>query len=74
VLLDIGMPGLNGLDAARRLRQRPWGKNVLLIALTGLGQEQDRLRSEEAGFDAHLVKPVDGSVLDTLLSSWRYPD
>ena len=74
VLLDIGMPGLNGLDAARRLRERPWSKNVLLIALTGLGQEQDRLRSEEAGFDAHLVKPVDGGVLDTLLSSWRYPD
>ena len=72
VLLDIGMPGLNGLDAARRLRERPWAKGVLLIALTGLGQDQDRRRSEDAGFNAHLVKPVEGRMLETLMDSWRY--
>jgi signal transduction histidine kinase len=58
VLLDLGMPRLNGFDAARRIRQKPWGKHTLLVALTGWGQQQDRHRTAEAGFDAHLVKPV----------------
>jgi CheY-like chemotaxis protein len=58
VLLDLGMPRLNGCDTARRMRDEPWGQNVLLIALTGWGQAQDRARTTEAGFDLHLVKPV----------------
>jgi CheY-like chemotaxis protein len=59
VFLDLGMPGMDGLEAARRIRALPGGSDVLLIALTGWGQERDRRRTAEAGFDAHLVKPVD---------------
>jgi signal transduction histidine kinase/ActR/RegA family two-component response regulator len=58
VLLDIGLPGMNGHDAARQLRTSPGGKDPLLIAITGWGQESDRERSRQAGFDAHLTKPV----------------
>jgi len=68
VLLDIGLPKLNGNDAARRIREQPWGKDMMLVALTGWGQEDDRRRSKEAGFDHHMVKPVDYSALMTLLS------
>src|SRR5262249_53980080 len=57
VLLDIGMPGLNGYDAARRIRAQQGDRPIRLIALTGWGQDEDRRRSHEAGFDAHLVKP-----------------
>jgi signal transduction histidine kinase/ActR/RegA family two-component response regulator len=67
VLLDIGMPRLNGYDACRRIREQPWGKNVLLVALTGWGQEEDKRRSHEAGFDTHLVKPVEPEALEKLL-------
>ena len=66
-LLDIGMPRLNGYEVARRIRAEPWGRRVLLIALTGWGQEEDRRRSSEAGFDHHLVKPVDPVLLQKLL-------
>jgi CheY-like chemotaxis protein len=59
VLLDIGMPKLNGYDACRKIRSETWGKNMILIAQTGWGQEDDRRRTEEAGFDGHVVKPVD---------------
>jgi PAS domain S-box-containing protein len=69
VLLDIGMPKLNGYDVARRIRQEPWGKDMVLLACTGWGQEQDRLRSEEAGFNAHLVKPVNLAVLEKILAT-----
>ena len=58
MLLDIGMPRLDGYEVARRLRKEPWGRNLSLIALTGWGQEQDRRRTAEAGFNAHLIKPV----------------
>jgi signal transduction histidine kinase len=58
LLLDLGVPGLNGFEIARRIRRQPWGKTVALIAVTGWGQEQDRRRTAEAGFDAHLIKPV----------------
>ncbi|MFO0864599.1 MAG: ATP-binding protein [Gemmataceae bacterium] len=64
VLMDMGMPRLNGYDATRRLRERPWGKSVTVVALTGWGQESDRENSREAGCDGHLVKPV---FLDDLL-------
>jgi CheY-like chemotaxis protein len=63
VLLDLGLPKLSGVEAARRIREQPWGKEMLLIALTGWGQEDDRKRSMDAGFDAHVVKPVDHDTL-----------
>ncbi len=59
VFLDLGMPGMDGFEAARRIRSLPGGATTVLIALTGWGQERDRQRTSEAGFDAHLVKPVD---------------
>jgi PAS domain S-box-containing protein len=68
VLLDVAMPKLNGYDAARRIREQPWGKNMVLIAVTGWGQARDRQRSREAGFDAHLTKPVDYPVLVRMLA------
>jgi signal transduction histidine kinase len=58
VVLDLGMPKMDGYETARQMRTRPWGKRATLVALTGWGQKQDRLRTGEAGFDAHLVKPV----------------
>jgi len=58
ILMDVGMPRLNGYDATRRIRERPWGKGVTVVALTGWGQEGDRVQSRAAGCDGHLVKPV----------------
>jgi signal transduction histidine kinase len=66
-LLDIGMPHANGYEVARRIREEPWGRDMVLVALTGWGQESDRRRSHEAGFNSHLTKPVDPRVLDELL-------
>jgi CheY-like chemotaxis protein len=66
-LLDLGMPKLNGYETAQRIRQQPWGNNMVLIALTGWGQEEDKRRSREAGFNAHLVKPVDQHSLEKIL-------
>jgi PAS domain S-box-containing protein len=63
VLLDVGMPRLSGYDVCRRIRAEPWGRSMLLVAQTGWGQEMDRRRAEEAGFDRHLLKPVDFSAL-----------
>ena len=77
VLMDLGMPKLDGYAACRRIRQQPWGQSgrMLLIAQTGWGGETDRQRAREAGFDGHLVKPVDVAVLnaqiDVLLKSGR---
>jgi CheY-like chemotaxis protein len=68
ILLDVAMPKLNGYDAARRIREHPWGKKMVLIAVTGWGQARDRQRSREAGFDAHVTKPVDYPELMNLLS------
>ena len=67
------MPRLNGYEAARRIRQQGQ-KGLKLVALTGWGQEEDRQRSEEAGFDAHLVKPVDLAALTKLLAEWARPN
>lgn len=67
VFLDIGMPMLNGYEVARRIRQQPWGRQLKLVALTGWGQEEDRQRTREAGFDAHLVKPVELSAIQNLI-------
>jgi CheY-like chemotaxis protein len=69
VLMDIGMPELNGYDACRLIREQPWGKRMVLIAQTGWGQDGDRRRAREAGFDGHLVKPVDQGALSRLLRS-----
>jgi CheY-like chemotaxis protein len=69
MLLDIGLPKLNGLEVCRRVREQPWGKDIVVIALTGWGQEEDRRKSQEAGFDGHLVKPVDYDKLLDLLNS-----
>jgi CheY-like chemotaxis protein/two-component sensor histidine kinase len=67
MLLDIGMPKLNGYDACRHIRQEPWGKNIVLVAVTGWGQDQDKQKAEEAGFDRHMVKPVEPKRLMRLL-------
>jgi signal transduction histidine kinase len=66
-LLDIGMPKLDGYEVARRIRAQPWGRSITLVALTGWGQDSDRRRSGEAGFDSHLVKPLDLDKLTELL-------
>jgi CheY-like chemotaxis protein len=69
LLLDIGMPEMNGYEVARRIREQPEYDGILLVALTGWGQVDDRRRTEEAGFDQHLVKPVDIESLRKLLLS-----
>jgi PAS domain S-box-containing protein len=71
ILMDVGMPRLNGLDAARQIREQPWGRAVTIVALTGWGQENDRERSRAAGCDGHLVKPVAVEDLSRLLAALR---
>ncbi len=68
VLLDIGLPKLNGYDAASRIREQSWGKDVRLVALTGWAQEDDRRRAQDAGFDHHIAKPVEPAMLESLLA------
>ena len=68
LLLDIGLPKLNGYEVCRRIREQSWGKDVMLIAITGWGQDDDRRRSKEAGFDHHMVKPVDPQFLMKILA------
>jgi len=70
ILMDIGMPELDGYEAARRIRGEPWGRDICIIALTGWGQERDRVRSREAGCDGHLVKPVEPAALERLLADF----
>jgi PAS domain S-box-containing protein len=72
-LLDIGMPRLNGYDACRRIREQPGGRQIVLAALTGWGQEEDKRRASEAGFDCHLTKPVDPADLDKILAGLAPP-
>ena len=71
MLLDIGLPKMDGFEVCRRVRQEPWGQKMTMVALTGFGQDRDREESESAGFDRHLVKPIDYDALlrtlDTLL-------
>ena len=73
VLLDIGMPGMNGHQVAKQLRQMPGLEQTLLVAITGYGQEEDRRRSWEAGFQHHLIKPVGLSAVEELLVSAAFP-
>jgi PAS domain S-box-containing protein len=68
ILMDVGMPGLSGYEATRRIREQPWARSVIIIALTGWGQQGDRLQSREAGCDGHLVKPVTLPELEKLLT------
>ena len=74
ILLDIGLPKLNGYEVCRRIRAQPGGKRLIIIAQTGWGQEDDRQRSQDAGFDHHLVKPIDTGVLMKLLAECRTPE
>ncbi|HKX58174.1 MAG TPA: response regulator, partial [Steroidobacteraceae bacterium] len=67
VLLDIGLPDVNGYELARRIRATDWGRRACLVAITGWGQDTDRQRAFEAGFDHHLTKPVVPQVIETLL-------
>jgi CheY-like chemotaxis protein len=69
VLLDIGMPGMDGYEVARRLRASPYAGQASLVALTGWGQDEDKKRVREAGFDHHLVKPADLGTLQSLITS-----
>jgi signal transduction histidine kinase len=71
VLLDLGMPEVDGFETARRLRAEPWGRELALVALTGWGQDSDRSKTREAGFDHHLVKPVNLRSLEALLETMR---
>jgi PAS domain S-box-containing protein len=74
VLMDVGMPRLNGYDASRRIRDQEWGRSIVIIALTGWGQERDKVLSKEAGCDCHLVKPIEMSELETLLAEMTDED
>lgn len=69
-ILDIGMPGTSGYEVARRMRSEPWGRAMLLVAATGWGQEEDRRRALEAGFDRHVTKPMDATELAQSLTRW----
>lgn len=69
VLLDLGLPGMDGCDVARTMRRAPWGQNSVLIAITGSGEDADVERCREAGFDRHLLKPVDPPILLGLLAA-----
>jgi CheY-like chemotaxis protein len=71
VLLDIGLPKLNGYEVAQRIRDHAWGQSMFLIAVTGWGQEEDRQRSSEVGLNVHMVKPVEPAALERLLSELR---
>ena len=68
ILMDIGMPRMDGYEAARRLRQADWATGTVLVALTGWGSEEDRRRTRRTGFDFHLVKPVSAEAVDEILS------
>lgn len=73
VFCDLGLPGMNGYEVARRLRALPFGRDMLVVALTGYGQPGDREKTAQAGFDAHLVKPVDPAVIEGFLEHCPTP-
>jgi CheY-like chemotaxis protein len=70
LILDIGMPGITGDQVAREIRREPWGANVLMVAVTGWGQAEDKARARAAGFDHHLTKPVDVDRMEKLLGDF----
>jgi CheY-like chemotaxis protein len=67
-ILDIGLPDINGYELARRIRSAPWGRDIALVAMTGWGQDEDRRRALEAGFDRHLTKPLAADALEALVN------
>jgi CheY-like chemotaxis protein/anti-sigma regulatory factor (Ser/Thr protein kinase) len=69
ILLDIGLPKMNGYDTCRAIRQQAWGKEIVILALTGWGKDEDRRKSQEAGFTDHLVKPIDHAALTKFLTA-----
>jgi CheY-like chemotaxis protein len=69
MLLDIGLPKLNGYEVAQRIREKTWGQSMYLIAVTGWGQDEDRQRSSEVGLNLHMVKPVEPAALEKLLAA-----
>jgi CheY-like chemotaxis protein len=73
ILLDIGLPKLDGYQVCRHIRQRSWGERMVLVAVTGWGQDEDKMKSKDPGFNFHMVKPIDspnlGKLLDELLSA-----
>jgi CheY-like chemotaxis protein len=71
MLIDIGMPGMDGCEVCGRIRTQPWGSGILMVAQTGWGQPQDRDRTRAAGFDAHLTKPVDPAVVHEMLTTLK---
>jgi CheY-like chemotaxis protein len=71
VLLDIGLPKLNGYEACRRMRTHAWSKDMVIVALTGWGQEDDRRRSAEAGFNHHMVKPIEVIEIEKILGELK---
>jgi len=74
ILIDLGMPDMNGYEVARALRATSWGRQIKLVAVTGWGQEADQRRSAEAGFDRHMTKPVDPNALEAYLDSMARED
>lgn len=68
IFMDLGMPEMDGFAAAKRIREKPWGENIVIVALSGWGQDEDKRKSKEAGFDHHLVKPAELSELKKVLS------
>lgn len=73
VLMDLGMPKLNGYETAQQIRSQDWGKSMVLVALTGWGQQEDKQRTQAAGFDMHLVKPIEPSLLQSLIDKLQEP-
>ncbi|MCG6156631.1 PAS domain S-box protein [Rubinisphaera margarita] len=69
ILMDLGMPRMNGYEAARHIRNQPWGQDMLLVALTGWGQDEDKQRTREAGFDHHLTKPAEPATLNEIFAA-----
>lgn len=74
ILMDLGMPKMNGYDAAREIRRHDWGKKMILVALTGWGQDEDKKRTHHAGFDFHLTKPAEPAAIQQILDSVRMTD
>lgn len=68
IILDIGLPKLNGYEVCRSIREQPWGRPITMVAVTGWAREEDRQKSEEAGFNGHLAKPVDHRALTELVA------
>ena len=73
MLLDLGLPKIDGLEVCRRVRREPWGRTMAMVALTGFSQDRDRLEAESAGFDRHMVKPIDYDALVRTLDTLPLP-